>query len=238
MVYVKLALGVVLALGVFIGGLVFERFVLGKHTRGQATQVILELKESQQAVPETYSAHLIFSSGNALLNTPDLSAAQEESIKEAFAQINLLARKNQVCQEATYSLRPNYSFVEHKQTLTGHRLYASMVCTFGVAKMGAYEQLRDKVAKIAADNAFFVLNTPALHLHANSKDRLRLQDALLAQAQAQSALFAKTLSKQCYIKNLSFYTNEDNFTRFANAHESAPRHMQLNLNARLTLRCL
>ncbi|WP_205588320.1 hypothetical protein [Helicobacter vulpis] len=237
MVYVKLVLGVAVALGVFIGGLAFERFVLGKHFRGQALQVALELQESQQVPPKTYNAHLLFSSTNTLLNAPELSASQEESLKEAFAQINRLARESQLCQETSYSVRPNYSFVDHKQTLSGHRLYASMACKFGVAKIAEYEQLRDKIAKIAADNELFVLNTPALHLQADSQDRTNLQNALVSQAQAKRDLFSKTLKKQCHIKNLSFYTHEDSFMRFASAHESAPRSMQLNLNARLILRC-
>ncbi|MFC3848452.1 hypothetical protein ACFOPX_08025 [Helicobacter baculiformis] len=236
--YVKLIVAVVFALGIFVGGLAFERFVLGKHAlRTETSQISLELKERQQVTPKAYSTHLLFSSSNALLSAQSLTTEQEESIRNAFKQINLLARESKLCQEASYSLRPNYSFADHKQTLLGHKLYANMACEFDVAKVDAYEKLRDQIAKIATENTFFVLNTPALQLQASAQDRLNLQTTLLDKAQKERDLFAKALNKQCRIKDLSFYASEDNFARFATARESAPRHMQLSLNARLTLRC-
>ncbi|WP_104757724.1 hypothetical protein [Helicobacter salomonis] len=238
MKYVKLAVAVIVTLGLFIGGLAFERFVLGRHSvRAPASQINLELKESQQVTPKAYSVQLLFSSGSALLNAQNLSVEQEDSIKNAFKQINLLAKESKLCQETSYSLRPSYNFVEHKQALSGYRLYAGMACEFDVTKAGAYEKLRDQIARIAAENTFFVLNTPALHLRVDAKDRAGLQTLLLNKAQQERDLFAKTLGKQCLIRDLSFYSAEDNFTRFALAHESAPRRMQLSLSAKLTLRC-
>lgn len=229
----------------FMGGLSFERFVLGKHAlKEERSQIALEIQTSQEITPKAYSTHLIFSSDNALLSAQNLSSDQEESIKDSFDQINKLAKQSRLCQETTYSLRPNYTFGNgNKQALTGYKLYAGMDCSFKASDLSKYEALRDKISKIATKSALFVLNTPALFLKAEDSDYALLQAALLKKAQDQADFFGQKLSKHCSIKDLSFY-EDHNISRLTSVRADTKRRqdmrshkMTLTLMARLVVGC-
>ncbi|GMB92802.1 hypothetical protein NHP200010_05130 [Helicobacter bizzozeronii] len=239
---VTIGLGLVF-LGFFIGGLAFERFILGKHaSKKDKTQITLEIQTTQEVTPKTYTTHLVFSSANALLSAPVLSSQQEESIKEGFLEINKLVKNSNLCHATSYSLKPNYTFdKDNRQVLTGYKLYADMGCSFKASALSQYETLRDKIAQVAAKSTLFVLNTPALHFKTEDLDWASLQGALVQKAQEQANFWQKKLNKQCHIQHLDLYGNNPT-TRLSTLptqnKEPSWGKLELFLIARLVLECV
>ncbi|WP_104749152.1 hypothetical protein [Helicobacter cynogastricus] len=237
MKYIKLALAIVFTLSVFIGGLLFERFVLGKHPSfGEVSKITMPIQTTQQITPKAYSAHLVFSSTNALLEAKSLDATQEQAIKESFNQINGLAKESGFCQQTSYSLHPNYSFLNGKQELTGHGLSAMMICKLPTSKLNDYEKFKDKITQIATQNGFFVLDTPALYPSMQDMDWTSLQDALLKKAQDKVATLSRELNKQCHIRHLGFLPDRGPM-RFSTQGLEKPAPQTFRLMAKLSVHC-
>ncbi|BCZ18417.1 hypothetical protein NHP190012_00590 [Helicobacter sp. NHP19-012] len=160
--YVKNAFVIAVFLGVFIGGLSFERFVLGKHQKNQESSIALQIKSTQALTPKAYSAHFIFSASQELLKSQTLSPEQDKAIKESFKEINDLAQKSHLCQQATYSLHPYYSFGP-KQNLNGYNLQGVMDCKIPADKLKAYDDLKDKISQVVSKTGLILPSTPALY---------------------------------------------------------------------------
>ncbi|WP_233710578.1 hypothetical protein [Helicobacter suis] len=219
-------------LGCFIGGLAFERFVLGKHKTKSGSEITMQIQSKQVVMPGSYSAHLLFSSANGLLKTEKLTPEQEQSIKESFKQINDLAKDSHLCQRTSYSLEPHYTF---KQELNGYSLHALMVCEISTSKLNDYETLKSKISEVVTKNALFVLNTPALYAKMQESDLVALQDALLKKAQEKVIFFSQKFKKQCMVKSLDFYPNH--FPMRFKIEKQQETQQSFSLTARLTVGC-
>ncbi|CAM2813863.1 hypothetical protein [Helicobacter felis] len=237
MKYVKLAIAVIFTLGLFMGGLAFERFVLGKHSSfREVSKITMPLQVAQQITPKAYSAHLVFSSTNALLEAKSLEATQKQAIKESFNQINKLAKDSGFCQQTSYNLHPNYSFLNGKQELSGHGLNAVMICNLSTSKLDSYEKFKNKIVQIATQNGFFVLNTPALYPSMQDMDWTPLQNALLKKAQDKVATLSRELKKQCRMQHLNFFPDRGP-VRFSAQELEKPAPQTFKLMAKLGVHC-
>ncbi|WP_163555090.1 hypothetical protein [Helicobacter suis] len=232
MKYVSTMVVAVVFLGCFIGGLAFERFVLGKHKAESGSEISMQIQSKQMVTPGSYNAHLLFSSTNALLKTEKLTPEQEQEIKESFKQINDLVKDSHLCQQTSYSLKPNYTF---KQELSGYSLHALMICNIPTPKLSDYETLKNKISEVVAKSALFVLNTPALYAKMQESDIVALQGALLKEAQDKASFFSQKFKRQCAIKSLDFYPNH--FPMRFKVEGQQDSKQTFNLTARLTVGC-
>ncbi|GMB89575.1 hypothetical protein NHP190002_02530 [Helicobacter ailurogastricus] len=233
MKYIKSACVAVAFLGVFIGGLSFERFVLGKHTQAQETSVALQIKSTQSLAPKAYGAHFIFEGSQGLLKSPSLSPEQEKTIKESFKEINDLAQEDHLCQQAIYNLRPRYTFGP-KQELSGYSLQGAMDCKIPADKLKAYNTLKDKISQIALKSGLILPSTPALYPQIKEIDWSTLRQDLIKKAQEQTNWMGKQLKKQCHIQHLDFYPGS---TPTRLKAQQAPASQDFVLIARLKIGC-
>lgn len=231
--YVKSVLVVVVFLGVFMGGLSFERFILGQHHKRAESSISLQIRSTQALTPKTYSVHFVFGASQALLKSQTLSPEQDKAIKEGFKDINELAQKSHLCQQATYSVHPYYAFGS-KQEISGYSLQGVMDCKIPADKLKAYEDLSDKISQVAIKNGLIVPSTPALYPQIEEIDWSALRQDLIKKAQEQVSWIGKQLKQQCHIQHLDFYPN-DTSNHFKT--QGTPAKEDFILTARLAIGC-
>ncbi|BCZ17877.1 hypothetical protein NHP190003_11590 [Helicobacter sp. NHP19-003] len=231
--YIKGAFIVVVFLGVFIGGLSFERFILGKHSRQKENSISMQIKSTQVLTPKAYRVHFIFGASQELLKSQALSSEQDKAIKESFKEINNLAQKSHLCQQATYSVHPYYTFAP-KQEISGYSLQGVMDCRIPADQLKGYNDLKDKISQVATQSGLILPSTPALYPQVEEIDWSALRQDLIKKAQEQVIWMGKQFNKQCYIQHLDFYPNNTP-TRFKT--QSTPAKEDFILTARLAIGC-
>ncbi|BDQ27467.1 hypothetical protein [Helicobacter heilmannii] len=231
--YIKGTLIVVFFLAVFIGGLSFERFILGQHHKREESSISMQIKSTQVLTPKTYSAHFVFGASQELLKSQTLSPEQDKAIKEGFQEINALAQKSHLCQQATYSVHPYYAFGS-KQEISGYSLQGVMDCKIPANKRSDYDTLKEEIFKTTNKSGLILPSTPALYPQIEEIDWGALRQDLIKKAQEQASWMGKQFKKECHIQHLDFYPSPVP-TRFKT--QGTPAKEDFMLSARLSIGC-
>lgn len=205
----------ILCLLLFVAGVIFNEDFLNKNGKESGLKLSRDIEASVKLKPEHFVANINFWANQNLSTKLNLSQEEKEAVADTFKQIVERSKKENFCSGGSFSLNPNFSYQEGKQTPKGIRLDANLKCEFDTENLNVFNTLLSDINAIVNKSEFVAVSTPSLEAIFSNEllktNKEKLNDELLKEVYVYGENYSKNLNKTCILKNLEFLPQSSSF---------------------------
>lgn len=190
----------------FVGGVVFDIFVIKKYAKDSSDDISVtqSISVSAMVAPSVYNASISIVGNDKLKALSELSDSQKAEIIKTFTDaISIANENNAICASSGYNLQ----LVDFYQDKSKHySAHSSISCEFKSADRAKFSEAFKKINDIVKKSEFLVINISMQPPRVDSKDidALNLEGEIIKKAQTQGETYAKSLNATCQIANMAF----------------------------------
>ncbi|ANE36560.1 hypothetical protein CIG11343_1582 [Campylobacter iguaniorum] len=195
----------------FVAGAFFNEFITAQKVFDQNNEMTFsrQFDASSKMMPNLFVAEPKFSAKEALSTQINLDTKTKQEIANSFATITQKAQNSGICTGGSYSIEPNYSYENGKQSLSGQRLDAKLICSFKNDELKIYDELIKEIENIAANSEFIAVSTavirPSFAPQSLQSSQENLYDEIIKNAIKYEKHYSEVSQKICKIKDINFF---------------------------------
>lgn len=203
----------IIVLCLFIGGILFDIFVIKKYFNkdfGDSKDMLISQSVSikKKIKPTTFSVRLDISGNDKLRALSSLDSTERVKITQSFNDIiNAINASSGVCSGGSYYVRLQDYYADNTRK-NGYVANMNIDCEFIESKKSVYDTFLNKVNSIVDSSGFLAVSIPPINgvitQEENEKYAQELQLELVSKIDSMKAQYEKKLNAKCGISNLDF----------------------------------
>ncbi len=217
--WVKFIGAFVILLLLFVGGIVFDIFVIQKFSHKDNFINNLTNKDDLKIEQNIYVSKDIESSliktslnileSNTLHNLQSISPIQRDNITQTLNNIIKLTQENEnICKNNSYVFTPNYTNNYEKGDSRGYKIQLNIKCEMDKSQYDTYTKFFNKILEIIDSSEFLDISFGSLDFALSQQEQQKyeaeLRQMALKQANDLISQYNENLKTSCYIGKINF----------------------------------
>lgn len=204
----------IVVLCLFIGGIVFDIFVIGKfknnaaiHHNEDTMSILYNLIQHQSITPSSFQVTLKISGNQKLHDTNNLSPSEREKLIQTLNDIiGAVKDSASMCKGGEYVLGLQ-NYWKDNQSTQGYDVNQTIKCEFPAQQKDSYTSFVNKILKLSDSNEFLGTSISAPQPFIPNKELNEhyetLQNKILSQVQHLSDSYSKVLNRECRVATIN-----------------------------------
>ncbi|RDU67524.1 hypothetical protein CQA53_00415 [Helicobacter didelphidarum] len=215
MFWVKSISIAVVLLALFVGGILFDIFVVKKmpvslHSGNKdSLKISQQIKVNKMVTPTSFRVRIAIRGNMKLRLLTTINEVERQQIMTTFNTIIALIKENSsICSGGENSIGPEEYWENNGKTKQGYNAIIQARCEFNESQKDTYITFLNKVIVATQANDLLAVSVPPLESFVPEKERAKytgeLKDSIIQQAKDMSQYYAKNLSTTCKISKIDF----------------------------------